>query len=56
MLSEEVRRNLGLAAACTGGVAVLLFPATVITLGVGVALGYQCRQGIQAVLEGRKLF
>ncbi len=52
MLSEEMRRNLGLAAACTGGLAVLLAPASVITLGLGLALGYKGQDYIRSFLEG----
>ena len=36
MLSEEMKRDLALAAACTGGVAVLLAPASVVTLALGL--------------------
>lgn len=32
-------RNLELAAGCAGVAAILLFPASLITLGLGVALG-----------------
>ena len=39
MLSEEWKRDLALAAACTGGLAVLLAPASVVTLGLGIVLG-----------------
>lgn len=52
MLSEELKRDLGLAAACTGGVAVLLFPASLLTLGLGVALGYKGKEHIKNLLEG----
>ncbi len=51
-LSEEARRNLILAGACTGGLAVLLAPASVVTLGLGVALGYKGQAYIKEVLEG----
>lgn len=53
-MTEDLKRELRLAAACTSGVAVLLFPASAITLGLGVALGYQYRHGIQTILERRK--
>ena len=52
MLSEEMKRNLGLAAACTGGIAVLLYPASLITLGLGLALGYKGQDYIRDLLEG----
>ena len=34
-------RNLALAAGCAGAIAVVLFPASLITLGLGAALGYK---------------
>lgn len=52
MLSEETKRNLALAAACTGGLAVLLAPASVITLALGVALGYKGQDYIKEALKG----
>ena len=52
MLSDEMKRNLALAAACTGGMAVLLAPASVVTLGLGVAVGYKGQRYIKALLEG----
>lgn len=52
MLSDEMKRYLGLAAACTGGVAVLLFPASIVTLGLGLALGYKGQEAIRTLLEG----
>ncbi len=52
MLSEEMRRNLALAGACTGGLALLLAPTSVITLGLGVALGYKGQGYIRDFLEG----
>jgi len=52
LLSDEMKRNLGLAAACTGGVAVLLFPASLVTLGLGVALGYKGQDYIKSLLGG----
>lgn len=54
MLSEETKRNLVLAAACTGGVAVLLAPASVVTLALGVALGYKGQDYIKEALKGGK--
>lgn len=54
LLSEETKRNLALAAACTGGLAVLLAPASVITLGLGVALGYKGQDYIKEALKGGK--
>lgn len=52
MISEEMKRNLALAAACTGGIAILLAPASVVTLGLGVALGYKGQDYIKSLLEG----
>ncbi len=52
MLSEDTKRNLALAAACTGGMAVLLAPASVVTLALGVALGYKGQDYIKDMLEG----
>ena len=52
MLSDEMKRDLALAAACTGGIAILLAPASVVTLGLGVALGYQGKDYIKALMEG----
>lgn len=54
MLSEEIKRDLALAAACTGGVAILLAPASVVTLALGVALGYKGRDYIKEALKGGK--
>ncbi len=51
-LSEETKRSLLLAGACTGGLALLLAPASVVTLGLGVALGYKGPEYIKKVLEG----
>lgn len=51
-LSEETRRSLTLAAACTGGLAVLLAPASVVTLAIGVAVGYGGKEYIGRLLEG----
>jgi len=51
-LSEEARRNLKIAGACTAGVAVLLYPAALVTLGVGVALGYRGQDRIRDFLKG----
>lgn len=52
MLSEEMKGHLTLAAACAGGMALLLAPASVITLGLGVAMGYKGRDYIKGLLEG----
>ncbi len=52
MLSAEMKRDLALAAACTGGVAVLLAPASVVTLAIGLAAGYKGQDYIKALLEG----
>ena len=35
------KKNLGIAAACAGGMALLLYPASMITLGLGAVLGYK---------------
>lgn len=51
-ISEETRRNLKIAGACTAGVAVLLYPAALVTLGLGLALGYKGQDAIRAFLEG----
>lgn len=53
-LSEETKRNLKIAGACTAGVAVLLYPAALVTLGLGVALGYKGQEAIQDFLKGGK--
>lgn len=52
MLSEEMKRNLALAGACTGGMAILLAPASVITLALGVAAGYKGQHYIKELLKG----
>ena len=52
MLSEEMKGYLALAAACTGGMAVLLAPTSIVTLGLGVALGYKGQDYIGTLLEG----
>ncbi len=52
MLSDEMKRDLAIAGACTGGLAVLLAPASVITLGLGLALGYKGQGYIKKLLEG----
>ena len=51
-LTDEMKRNLGIAAACTGGVAMLLYPAALVTLSLGVALGYKGQHYIREILEG----
>ena len=51
-LSEETKRSLTVAAACTGGLAVLLAPASVVTLGLGIALGYKGQDRIRELLKG----
>lgn len=51
-ISEETRRNLKIAGACTAGVAVLLYPAALVTLGLGLALGYKGQDAIREFLEG----
>ena len=52
LLSEEMKGYLALAAACTGGMAVLLAPTSIVTLGLGVALGYKGKDYIGNLLEG----
>lgn len=52
LLSEETKRYLALAAACTGGMAILLAPASVVTLALGTALGYKGKDSIKDLLEG----
>lgn len=44
------KRNLKLAAGCAGAVAVLLFPASLITLVLGAALGYCGRDYLAQIL------
>lgn len=51
-LSEETKRSLTVAAACTGGLAVLLAPASVITLAIGVVVGYGGKEYIGRLVEG----
>lgn len=41
------KRNLGLAAGAAGTLALLLFPGSVITLGIGAALGYRGREWME---------
>lgn len=52
MLSDEMKRYLALAAACTGGMAILLAPASVVTLALGAAAGYKGKDYIKNLLEG----
>lgn len=52
MLSDEMKGYLTLAAACTGGMAVLLAPASIVTLGLGTILGYKGKDYIKELLEG----
>lgn len=52
LLSEEMKGHLALAAVCTGGMALLLAPASIVTLGLGVALGYKGQDYIKGLLEG----
>lgn len=52
MLSEEMKGHLALAVACTGGMALLLAPASIITLSLGVVLGYKGKEHIKSLLEG----
>lgn len=35
------KRTIGIAVVCAGGVALLLYPASMITLGLGTVLGYK---------------
>ena len=37
-------RNLAMAAGCAGAIAVVLFPASLVTLGLGAVLGYKGRE------------
>ena len=52
MLSEEMKHSLALAGACTGGMALLLAPASAITLALGVAVGYKGQHYIKELLKG----
>lgn len=52
LLSDEMKGYLTLAAACTGGMAVLLAPASIVTLGLGTILGYKGKDYIKELLEG----
>ena len=47
MPSWLTKRNLEVAAGCAGAAAVLLFPGSLITLGIGAALGYRGRDWIR---------
>lgn len=47
MPSWLTKRNLELAAGCAGAVAVLLFPGSLITLGLGAVLGYRGRDWLK---------
>lgn len=49
MPSWLTRRNLELAACCAGAAAVVLFPASLITLGLGAVLGYRGRDWLNSV-------
>lgn len=51
MPSWLTKRNLELAAGCAGLVAVLLSPASLITLGLGAVLGYRGRDCLNQLLE-----
>lgn len=51
-LSEETTRSLGIAAACTGGLAVLLAPASVITLANSVSVVYGGKEYTGRQVEG----
>ena len=52
MLSEHTKRSLTIAAVCAGGAAVVLFPASLVTLGLGAVLGYRGRDVLSALLQG----
>ena len=52
MLSEETKHSLVLAGACTGGMALLLAPASVVTLALEVAVGYKGQRYIKDLLKG----
>lgn len=41
------RQTLGWAAGAAGGLALMLFPGSVITLGIGIALGYRGRSWLE---------
>lgn len=45
------KKNLGIAAACAGGVALLIYPASIITLGLGAALGYKGKDWLRRYLD-----
>ena len=46
------KRTLYLAAGCAAAVGVLLFPASLITLGAGAVLGYKGSTWLRRVKEG----
>ena len=45
------KQVLCLAAGCTAAIGVLLFPASLITLGAGVVLGYKGRGWLRQIRE-----
>lgn len=45
------KRNLELAAGCAGAVAVLLFPASLFTLGLGAVLGYRGKNWLDRLAD-----
>lgn len=49
LLSERNKRNIGLATGAVGALALLLFPASIITLGIGAALGYRGRTWVEQI-------
>lgn len=51
---EDIRRDLTIAVLCTGGLALLLAPASVITLGLGVLVGYRGQHYIDTWLKEGK--
>ena len=52
MIKLPEKRTLCLAAGCAAAVGVLLFPASLITLGAGAVLGYKGRDWLRQIREG----
>lgn len=53
MPTWATRRNLKLAAGCAGAAALVCFPGTLLTLGLGTILGYQGRGWLEAHTGGQ---
>lgn len=45
------KKNLGVAALCAGGAALVLYPASMITLALGAILGYKGKDWLREFLD-----